>query len=85
MGLAGRPEHADAFVRFAVTPVSGPGKTDVYLAREVWEAMHGDDAHRGDDAHSREGGHRQGTDRLEVLLPGYGLCWLRFEWLADDG
>ena len=72
MGLAGKPEHPEAFVRFTVDHVGSSGETDVYLARETWEGMHGD------------GNHRPGTDRLEVLLPGYGRFWLRFECPASD-
>ena len=72
-------------MRFSVEPSSGSGKTDVYLAREMWEDMQSDDLCRRDDLHRRDGSHRPGTGRLEVLLPGYGLHWLRFEWPAGDG
>jgi hypothetical protein len=59
-------------VCFSVELSSGSGKSDVYLAREIWEEMHSD------------GSHSPGTGRLEVLLPGYGRYWLRFEWPVDD-
>lgn len=66
MGLAGKPEHPEAFVRFTVDHVGSSGETDVYLARETWEGMQPE------------------TDRLEVLLSGYGQFWLRFECPVSD-
>ena len=64
MGLAGKPEHPEAFLGFTVDYIGGSGETNVYLAREIWESM------------------EPGTDRLEVLLPGYGQFWLRL--VADE-
>jgi hypothetical protein len=64
-GLAGEPEHPEAFVRFSIDQVGSSDKTEVYLAPDIWANMQ--------------------TDRLEVLLPGHGRFWLRFERPADDG
>ncbi len=58
---------------FSVAPSDGLGEANIYLALEIWEGMRCDE------------GHHPGTGRLEVLLPGYGLYWLRFEWPAGDG
>jgi len=55
----------------SIEPSSGSGKTDIYLAREIWEEMCG------------ESSHPPGIGRLEVLLPGCGRYWLRFELPAD--
>ena len=52
--------------------VGSSGETDVFLAREIWEGLHGD------------ANHCPQTDRLEVLLPGYGRFWLRFERPTSD-
>ena len=64
--------HPEAFVRFTVDQVDSSGKTEVYLPSEIWESMHGDECHRLD------------ADRLEVLMPGYGRFWLRFERPPSD-
>jgi hypothetical protein len=39
VGLAGKPEHPEAFVRFAVDQDGESGKTEIYLAREIWEGI----------------------------------------------